>query len=83
MTDGWSIPKSAKKKKKQYRPPDWSKYIAEIKDQMIVSDFWSNTQQMITKLIQAEHQLDLISLGIGLGSTKNWYHWFEKNISGI
>ena len=68
MTDGWSIPKSTKKKKNQYKPPDWSKYISEIKDQMIVSEFWSNVQQMITKLIQAEEKMDLISLGIGLGS---------------
>ena len=67
MTDGWSIPKSTKKKKNQYKPPDWSKYISEIKDQMIVSEFWSNVQQMITKLIQAEEKIDLISLGIGLG----------------
>ena len=67
MTDGWSIPKSSKKKKNQYKPPDWSKYISEIKDQMIVSEFWSNVQQMITKLIQADEKMDLISLGIGLG----------------
>ena len=67
MTDGWSIPKSTKKKKNQYKPPDWSKYISEIKDQMIVSEFWSNVQQMVTKLIQAEEKMDLISLGIGLG----------------
>ena len=68
MTDDWSIPKSTRKKKKnQYKPPDWSKYISEIKDQMIISDFWSNVQQMITKLIQAEEKMELISLGIGLG----------------
>ena len=70
MTDGWSIPKSTKKKKNQYKPPDWSKYISEIKDQMIVSEFWSNVQQMITKLIQAEEKMDLISLGIGLGPNR-------------
>ena len=68
MTDDWSIPKSTRKKKKnQYKPPDWSKYISEIKDQMIISDFWSNVQQMITKLIQTEGKMELISLGIGLG----------------
>ena len=69
MSDNdWSIPKSTKKQRKnKYKPPNWANYITGIKDQMIISDFWSNVHQIISKMIEQEEQWDLVSLGIGLG----------------